>query len=189
MNKVEKAKRFAADAHNGRPKKGVAVDSMGRQVRKFSGIPYIVHPMAVAALLEQYVGDEDAICCALLHDVVEDTEVTMEEVDEIFGPRVAKMVLHVTEISKKSDGNRAARKAIDAEHYARGCYFSQSVKVCDLIDNTSDITAYDVSFAETYLKEKEKLLDMLTKADGRLLLLARQVLAAAQSNIMRATLK
>jgi (p)ppGpp synthase/HD superfamily hydrolase len=68
------------------------------QVRKGDGqLPYAVHPVTVALILSRYSGDEDTIIAGLLHDTIEDTLVTAEEIEREFGPKVRDMVLDVTE--------------------------------------------------------------------------------------------
>ena len=79
-------------------------------VRKFSGVPYIVHPFSVAIILSEYTTDEHTIAAGLLHDVVEDVEnYELEDVQDEFGKRVAKIVRGVTEIKHSaSDTEEAA---------------------------------------------------------------------------------
>lgn len=68
------------------------------QVRKGDGqLPYVVHPVTVALILSRYTGDEDTIIAGLLHDTLEDTLVTAEEIALAFGEKVRDMVLDVTE--------------------------------------------------------------------------------------------
>ena len=68
------------------------------QVRKGDGqLPYVVHPVTVALILSRYTGDEDTIIAGLLHDTLEDTLVTAEEIERAFGEKVRDMVLDVTE--------------------------------------------------------------------------------------------
>src|SRR5437764_174675 len=67
------------------------------QVRKGSGVPYIEHPMAVALILDRAGFDEETVIAGLLHDLVEDTDVTLEQVREGFGDRVAEMVAYCSE--------------------------------------------------------------------------------------------
>ena len=179
---IEKARIFAERAHS----------EVG-QVRKYSGLPYIIHPISVSnyvnVLAPDIEGKDDAICAALLHDTVEDTKVVLEDIYEEFGGIVGDMVFYLTDISQKEDGNRAFRKQKDLDHNCKGDFWAQTVKCCDLMDNTSDITAFDCNFAQTYLKEKEKALAALTKAADPVREHAKNVLAAAQTNLMRATLK
>lgn len=76
----------------------LAVDAHKKQRRK-SGEPYVLHPIAVATICAEEIGlGPTAIVCALLHDVVEDTEITLEEIREIFGDRIAKIVDGLTKL-------------------------------------------------------------------------------------------
>lgn len=86
LAKVEEAYHFAADAHK-------------TQFRK-TGAPYITHPLAVADILTELKLDRSSIIAAILHDVVEDTEKTLEDIKEIFGIEVANLVDGLTKISK-----------------------------------------------------------------------------------------
>lgn len=147
MSNLVKALDFATKAHNG-------------QCRKYTGEPYIIHPVIVAQLVIKYFpADLDMAIAALLHDVVEDTPVTIEEIEKEFGGNVAELVSDLTDISNPEDGNRAARKAIDREHTLNGSYKAKNIKLCDLIDNCKSIIKHDKGFAKVYLKEKKLLLD------------------------------
>lgn len=75
----EKAAVFAAVAHRGTTRKG-------------SRIPYLAHPMEAAAIVSEMTDDRDLIAAAMLHDVIEDTEVTLPELEEYFGERIARYV-------------------------------------------------------------------------------------------------
>ena len=114
------------------------------------------------------------VAAALLHDVLEDTDVTFDLLVEQFGSEVADLVLWLTDVSKPEDGNRSTRKALDRQHSAAAPAAAQTVKVADLISNTRSIVAHDPNFSKVYLEEKRLLLDMLTKADPHLLTVARQ---------------
>lgn len=153
---VNKAFVFASAAH-------AAVG----QKRKFSGEPYIVHPVEVCALVSS-VEDHtpEMLAAALLHDVVEDTEVTIELIQAMFGTIVALHVNGLTDISKPEDGNRAHRKAIDREHTLSQAYQTQTIKVADLIANTRDITEQDPHFAVVYMKEKRLMLEGMNADEG-----------------------
>lgn len=84
MEKTTKAVKFAAKAHDG-------------MYRKRDKVPYILHPMEAAAVTGTITNDEDVIAAALLHDVVEDAGITLEEIREQFGERVALLVASETE--------------------------------------------------------------------------------------------
>lgn len=104
----------------------------------------------------------------MLHDTIEDTSVTYNDIEKAFGYSIARLVLELTEFSVKEDGNRAARKAIDARYLQRATARAQTIKLADLIDNTESIVKYDPEFAKTYMNEKAKLLCVLIKGDVRL---------------------
>ena len=83
---IDKAFNFAKEAHKG--------------VRRLSGEPYIMHPIAVAQIACEEVGlGSTSICAALLHDVVEDTDYTTEDIENIFCPKIAQIVDGLTKIS------------------------------------------------------------------------------------------
>ena len=83
---VQRAYVFAAKAHEGQ--------------YRLSGEEYIHHPVAVARILSELEGDADTLAAALLHDVVEDTDVTLEEIRQEFGPEIARLVDGVTKLSR-----------------------------------------------------------------------------------------
>lgn len=166
MNELEqRAHDFADKAH-------AAIDHR----RKYTGDPYIVHPEAVAEIVRSVSHTPAMVAASYLHDTVEDTETTIEEIEEEFGAEVAELVGWLTDVSGPEDGNRAARKAIDREHSAQAPATAQTIKVADLIDNSLSIMANDHKFARVYLCEKEALLDVLVRADPILLARARRIL-------------
>lgn len=144
---IMRADAFAAGAHG----------AVG-QVRKYTGISYVEHPRAVARIVATVAHTPEMIAAALLHDVVEDTNVTLAMLREEFGDEVADLVFWLTDQSKPKDGNREVRKAIDRAHSAKAPPTAQTIKLADLIDNTSTIDQHDPEFAKVYRKEKEALL-------------------------------
>lgn len=164
---ITEANRFAAEAHA----------SIG-QVRKYTDEPYVRHPEAVADIVRTVPHTEAMICAALLHDVVEDTPITILDVGLTFGGEIATLVGWLTDVSKPEDGNRKTRKAIDRAHSAAAPAEAQTIKVADLIDNTHSIVAHDPDFAVVYMREKRLLLDVLTKADPTLCRVAEEQLRA-----------
>lgn len=155
-NITRKAALFAEEAHRG-------------QVRKYTNEPYIVHPAEVAHIVSTIPGATDQmIAAAWLHDVVEDTDITLGDIDRHFGSYIAALVGWLTDPSSHEDGNRASRKAIDREHLAQAPGAAQTVKLADLISNTSSIARFDPEFAEVYLAEKRALLEVLTKGNATL---------------------
>jgi len=155
-----KAVRFAAKAHEG-------------QKRKYTGEPYILHPLAVAEIVRGVAPEHVELhVAAICHDVVEDTSFDIDDIDYRFGHNVACMVYDLTDISKPEDGNRAERiKAIDREHLSRGSADSKTIKLADLIHNTASIVKHDADFAKVYMEEKSLLLDVL--GEGNITLLCR----------------
>jgi (p)ppGpp synthase/HD superfamily hydrolase len=117
---------------------------------------------------------EAMLAAAWLHDVVEDTGVTIETVRAEFGSEVADLVSWLTDVSRPEDGNRARRKARDREHTAAAPAEAQTVKLADLISNTRSIMAHDPKFAVTYLEEKRALLAVMTRGDATLMEIARR---------------
>lgn len=162
---VARAREYAVRAHE-------RID----QRRKYSGQPYETHLQAVAAIVASVSDDPETLAAAWLHDVVEDTPATIEDVLREFGPGVAKLVDALTDVSRPSDGNRAARKAIDRDHLAVAPPRAKTIKLADLIDNCNDICQADPRFATVFLAEATTLLDVLGTGDPRLMDRARQMI-------------
>jgi len=149
-----------------------AKEAHAEQVRKYTNEPYITHPMAVAGLVASVTDDQEMIAAAILHDTVEDTDVTIFVVRDIFGDRVASLVSDLTDVSKPDDGNRKTRKAIDRQHTAQASKNAKTIKLADLINNTKNILSFDSKFAAVYMEEKRLLINVLQGGDEKLLALA-----------------
>ena len=165
---ISLADRIAASAHAG-------------QVRKWTLEPYVEHPRSVAALVRTVPHTPAMVAAALLHDVLEDTTTTADELREQVGDEVTQLVIELTDQIGLERGNRATRKRLEAERLATVSAAAQTVKVADLIDNSRSIVAHDRGFARIYLAEKALLLSLLTKADDGLRVLALQELARART--------
>lgn len=135
------------------------------QKRKYTNEPYFVHPQEVANIIRSIGGCPDMIKAAYLHDVVEDTAITIQDIKEEFGYNVAYLVNGVTDTSKPEDGNRAERKRIDRDKFRGAPGHIKSIKLADLISNTTSIVAHDPKFAKVYLAEKLELLEVLRGGD------------------------
>lgn len=163
---VELADTFALAAH-----------SAVQQVRKYTNEPYIVHPREVREILLKYATNAvtpQMEAAALLHDVVEDCNITVEHVRSVFGEEIAALVSELTDVSMPSDGNRRVRKTKDLAHTASASISAKTIKIADLISNTKSIVQYDQNFARVYLREKADILAACGDADPGLLATAYQ---------------
>ena len=134
-----------------------ATTAHGLQTRKYSGDFYIVHPLEVRQILVEHgCEDEEMLMAALLHDVIEDTPFTREDIINDFGPAVTELVVELSEVLV--EGNRAFRKAAERDRLALVSSRAQMVKCADFISNTRDIFNRDKGFARKYLQEKRECL-------------------------------
>jgi hypothetical protein len=140
--------------------------------RKYNKQPYHVHLEAVARMVATVTDDPEVIAAAWLHDTVEDTPATLDDIEAEFGKAVADLVEELTDVSKPGDGNRAIRKEIDRRHTAQASSRAKTVKLADLIDNCKDITRHDPRFARIYLGEMARLLEVLKDGNPELLAMA-----------------
>ena len=122
---ITKAFHFAKQAHKG--------------VRRLSGEPYILHPIAVAQIACEEIGlGSTSICAALLHDVVEDTDYTVEDIENIFGAKIAMIVDGLTKISGGIFGDKASAQA---ENFKKLLLTMSDdirvilIKICDRLHN------------------------------------------------------
>lgn len=162
----------------------IAAHEAIQQKRKYSGEPYWKHPQAVALYVNQAeVRTEEMIAAAMLHDVVEDTGVTLETINDLFGETVAKYVNGLTDVSKPEDGNREFRKAMDRSWISIQCPEVKTIKLADLIHNSESILQHDRDFAKVYILEKEKLLTVLTEGDKVLWELAKSIVENAKKEL------
>jgi (p)ppGpp synthase/HD superfamily hydrolase len=155
MQKVEKAYIVADTAHHG-------------QERKYSHEPYVLHCVRVYELVFEYTKDPNILAAALLHDTVEDTNITVPFITRQFGGRVASLVHDLTHVYTKENFpelNRAQRFELELERLSCILPDSQTIKYADLIDNTSDIAKHDPDFAAVYLVEKSQILHALDKGN------------------------
>lgn len=128
MGAFVKAVAFAADKHRNQRRKDAEAS------------PYINHPIALANVLanEGGVADVTVLCAAVLHDTIEDTETTSEELQAIFGPKVAAAVMEVTD---DKSVEKSLRKQKQVEHAPHISTEGKLVKLADKISNLRDILA------------------------------------------------
>lgn len=158
----EEALQFATEAH-------------GEQKRKYHNEAYIEHPKRVAQLVRTVAHTKEMLCAAYLHDVVEDTPVSLEEIREKFGDEVAKLVGELTdEFVKKNYQhlNRRERKAREVDRQATMSREAKTIKLADVIDNTRDIIEHDRDFARRYVPEMIALTEVLKEGEFKLLMQA-----------------
>lgn len=141
------------------------------QQRKYTGNPYADHLAEVAGIAGTVDCSPHVLATAWLHDCVEDCGVTLLDIEARFGFLVA---VGVSGLSDVELGNRAQRKQLARDRLAGCAGWIQNIKCADLISNTSSIVMHDPKFAVTYLEEKRLLLDVMTKADSRLIAMARE---------------
>ncbi len=128
---INKAFNFAKQAHKG--------------VRRLSGEPYIMHPIAVAMIASKEMGlGSTSICSALLHDVVEDTDYTVEDIETIFGSKIAQIVDGLTKISGGIFGDQASAQAANFKKLLLTMSDDIRViliKICDRLHNMRTLSS------------------------------------------------
>jgi guanosine-3',5'-bis(diphosphate) 3'-pyrophosphohydrolase len=167
MNDVlEQIKEYAAAAH-------------GDQRRKYRDELYINHPIRVSEHCQRHVNNLSIAAAALLHDVLEDTEVKEEEMEAFLlrtlPVKEARHTLHLvkdlTDVYTHTEYpmmNRRRRKENEAERLGTIHPDAQTIKSADIIDNTNDIVASGDDFAPAYLRECKAILTYITKANAEL---------------------
>ena len=123
---ILKALRFAADKHRNQRRKSV------------EALPYINHPIQVAEILWRVadVRDETLLVAAILHDTIEDTDTTQEEIESQFGADVLALVLEVTDDKSLP---KQTRKKLQVEHAPHKTRNAKLLKIADKISNVGDI--------------------------------------------------
>jgi guanosine-3',5'-bis(diphosphate) 3'-pyrophosphohydrolase len=155
-----KALAFAAHKHRDQRRKDAEAS------------PYINHPIALANVLvnEGGVSDNDVLCAALLHDTVEDTATTHEELVNAFGSRIARIVAEVTDDKTLP---KAERKRLQVEHAPRLSLEAKLVKLADKVCNLRDVAErppakWDLARRQEYFDWAKQVVDGLRGAHARL---------------------
>jgi guanosine-3',5'-bis(diphosphate) 3'-pyrophosphohydrolase len=149
------------------------------QMRKYTPERYIVHPVRVMKICQKYSHDISVHAAALLHDVLEDTPVTRQQIHQFLSglmtePQVTKtinLVIELTDVFIKSDYpqlNRRKRKTLEANRLSNSSADAQTIKYADLIDNSIDIVYHDLQFASIFVYEAKKLLSVMEKGNDDL---------------------
>lgn len=148
MTLTTMAAQFAACAHDG-------------MLRKGTNVPYITHPMEVAAIVAALTDDEEILAAALLHDVMEDCGVTEQELSQRFGARVAQMVLYETQ-ERMGDPRETwlRRKRSAVERLVRGDWAARVIALGDKLSNMRAIR-------RDYEREGDTLFERFHQHDKR----------------------
>lgn len=140
----------------------VATDAHYGQFRKYTFEPYITHPIAVSEIVKSVGGTEDQISAAILHDVVEDTWMSLTDLKLAgFSPKVISMVYELTKKSLYSSEPRSVRKKMDREFLSTVSDEAKTIKLADILHNSESILVHDPEFAKTWMEETKLLLPML----------------------------
>jgi guanosine-3',5'-bis(diphosphate) 3'-pyrophosphohydrolase len=154
--------RYAAAAHQ-------------QQTRKYSDDSYIVHPERVMKTCQVYLNETAVLCAALLHDVLEDTAITHEDLrvflisvmDKPTAVKTLEIVDELTDKFTKSNHprmNRKLRREKEAQRLALVSAEAQTIKYADIMDNT-DVTQHEPDFARVYLSEARTMLQVMDKGN------------------------
>lgn len=156
------------------------------QVKKYTKLPYFTHLYDVAKMVQAFGIEEIGVAAAFLHDTLEDTDTDYANLVLNFGEEVSNLVLELTD-EYTSEAypfyNRRQRKELEAERLKKISPLAQSIKLADLIDNSSTIVKYDAKFARIYLQEKKLYLGSLTEGHPHLKNLAENVLLSNMSRL------
>lgn len=149
--RIASALEFATAAHSG-------------QLRRYSLEPYIVHPVAVASLVQSVDHTDDMVVAALLHDVVEDTDTTDADIRSKFGADVSDLVTQLTR-PRQVSADRQAKLTLDIDRLRVASREAKTIKLADIIDNVSTLAERAPDFWEIYRVEKLELLKHLREGD------------------------
>lgn len=128
-------------------------------VRRFTNEPYVLHPIGVASILLDHKSPSSAeLAVALLHDVIEDTRFTRDDLAGLFGGAIADGVQAVSNGPYPDGANRKDRKLIDREKLASAGREAQDLKLADGLHNIPSICEHDRDFAAVYMSEKGLML-------------------------------
>jgi (p)ppGpp synthase/HD superfamily hydrolase len=118
-----------------------------QQVRKFTNLPYITHPLAVGELVRSHGGTEAQVIAAILHDTVEDTEISIGDVLRAFGQPVARLVAAMTKPHPYDYD-------MDVHFWSLAPAEACLIRLADIVDNTNDVVDLNPHYAATYLPKK-----------------------------------
>ena len=147
---VDKAIRFAVEAHAGTERRG-------------KGFPYVIHVLEAMAIVATMTNDPELLAAAALHDTIEDTDVTVEDLKKQFGPRVAALVEKETDIQLAEDGHRKTWRVRKQEAIDRIAASTREAKMVALGDKLSNMRA----IARDYHRKGDALWNLFHAPGGR----------------------
>ena len=157
---ILKAAHFAAEQHRDQRRKDIHAS------------PYIIHPISVALAISQIGGvdDPEILAAALLHDIIEDTETTPEELEAEFGKKVCEYVLDVSDDKTLPKDERKRRQIEHAKKISKGAAL---IKLGDKISNVTDVINsppedWDINRRKEYLDWAEKVIENCPKVNDRM---------------------
>lgn len=148
QNLLTTALKFAAVKHAG-------------QVRKSTDVPYFVHPVEVAMTLQDCGCSNDVVIAGLLHDTLEDTSATYEEIENAFGSFIADIVLELTEVSKKRAYIKAQTYSIEAIQVKSADLICNVGNIYDDYQNIGDAVFDRFAHGKSTLDHYEKMIDLM----------------------------
>lgn len=152
---INQARDFAMAKHNS-------------QVRKHDGRPYIVHLDGVASVLNEFgYRSDEILAAAFLHDTIEKSDTSFEELSEKFGETVAELVYWLTDSEK---GSRTSQAIQSAWRLSRAPWDAKLIKLADIIDNGTAIVSHNPAFGPTFLDEKRLCLKKMAEVETSRLL-------------------
>ncbi|MCT6923278.1 HD domain-containing protein [Metasolibacillus sp.] len=152
LEQLRMAMRFAEQAHAGQ--------------YRISGEPYIIHPFAVTEILLDYQADITTLIAALLHDVVEDTHYTTEDITQQFGTKIAMIVEGLTKVDKKDVTGQDEYKAINLKKLLLAAQMDIRVAIIKVVDRLHNMRTLQVKTAQKqvpYASETLKIFSPLCK--------------------------
>lgn len=173
-SRLEAVKEFADLAH-------------GNQIRRYTGERYIVHPQRVMETCKMYSDNQAVLAAALLHDVLEDTPVTVDELlvfllgifHKSDADLTLRLVIELTDVFTKEAYpmlNRRRRKLMEFERLSNTSADAQTIKYADLIDNVLDIAQNDPDFSIMFLHEAKLVLEKIPAGNRDLYVRAIDIL-------------
>jgi guanosine-3',5'-bis(diphosphate) 3'-pyrophosphohydrolase len=156
-----------------------ADEAHGDQKRKYEDQRYIVHPMRVMRICQLYDQPLPVLAAAILHDVVEDTNTSPEQIKKFLSTimnesdarETLNIVIELTDVYTKSRYpglNRSIRRSKEAERLEKASAEAQTIKYADIIDNAKEIVEHDADFAPVFLKECRHLIKKMKKGNKEL---------------------